>query len=82
MTMTNLRQESLNNLEGGVCLNAQDRQQYAAKIPSCSFFIFIISVFCFNWLRGRGLGKSGGGRNNCYIVPLIIISTPPNCPRP
>jgi hypothetical protein len=35
-------------------------------------YIYIISVvFCFNWLRGRGLGKSGGGRNNFVLYSPI-----------
>jgi hypothetical protein len=31
----------------------------------------ISAVFCFNWLRGRGLGKSGGGRNNFVLYSPI-----------
>jgi hypothetical protein len=41
------------------------------------------AVFCFNWLRGRGLGKSGGGRNNFVLYSPINYNWHfPDSPRP
>jgi hypothetical protein len=60
----------------------QDRQQYAAEIPSRSSFIFIFIISFFFFLIGLGDGDwvrvEEGEITLCCIVPLIIISTPPD----
>jgi hypothetical protein len=42
--------------------------KYHHVVSLLLIFFMISAVFYFNWLRGRGLGKSGGGGRNNFVL--------------